>query len=91
VNAHGKPLCEHLPGAAFRPGLDIERPAFKPRLKEVVKVLGDKCLNFLDRIQVRTQEYRELVVLFREFEARPVLIQAIRPVGVGLLRNNEDR
>jgi hypothetical protein len=91
VNSHGEPFGEHLPRAALRPSLDIERPAFEPRLKEIVKVLRNERLNLLDRVQVGAEEDGQLVVLFREFETRSTVVDAVRPIGVRLLRNDEDR
>ena len=90
VNANVEPLAEHAACSALGPLARVRGPADEPIVEEVVEVLSYEALDFLDGVEIWTEEDRKLISRFGDCEPRTV-VERIRPVCVRLLGDNEDR
>ncbi|HEY2378061.1 MAG TPA: hypothetical protein VGH98_18950 [Gemmatimonadaceae bacterium] len=63
MNSDVKPFAKQATGPACRPLSLVRGPAEEPVFEEEVEMLGDKRLDFLDSIELWTEEDGEFIAL----------------------------
>jgi hypothetical protein len=91
VNPNVEPLAKHPARSPLRPLRRIGGPTEEPILEEEIEMLDDERFDFVDRVEIGTEEDRQVIVRFRDLKAWPVIIERVRPIGVRLLRDDQDR
>jgi hypothetical protein len=91
MNADVEPVAKHAPCSALRPLRRVRGPAEEPMLKKEGEVLGDEGVDLVDGIELGAEEDGEFVVCLGDLEPRPIVVEGVGPIGVRLLRDQDDR